>query len=334
MKRLQEFLLKDENKPCAITSDNEPNIAEMNGDHENGHGPMNGTTKDVMQFVSLDKGANKEQNVIIPITDNHTKTTKPIKPQRIVNLNDGEKGIQFENASAAWSLNEKNKRGVFNINAVIKPGLCTIVGQVGSGKSTLLNCILGELTLDSGTLTICGTISFSAQEPWLFEGSVRDNIVFVDEYDEQRYNDVVHVCALERDFKLMPLKDSTIVGERGMSLSGGQKARVNLARAIYRKADIYLLDDPLSAVDAHVGKHIFEKCIRDYLKDKICVLVTHQLQYLKNVQHIICMKEGKIEAQGPFTTLERINKEALMYSQEDGNHEGAETFESRVRELL
>lgn len=134
IKRLQEFLLKEENKLCAITSDNVPNKAKMNGEHENGHA-INGTTKAAIQFVSLENEANKEHNVTIPIADNGTKTTKPIKVQRIVNMNYGEKRIQFENATAAWSLNEKNKRGVFDINAVIKPGLCTIVGQVGSGKS-------------------------------------------------------------------------------------------------------------------------------------------------------------------------------------------------------
>lgn len=208
VKRLQEFLLKDENKPGALTWDNEPNKTKMNGEHENGYA-MNGTT-------TAENKANKDHNVTIPITDNGTKTTRPIKRQRIVNLNTIEKGIQFENASAAWSLNEKNKRGVFDINAVIKPGLCAIIGQVGSGKSCLLNVLLGELSLDDGTVTINGSISFASQEPWLFEGTVRDNILFVDEYDEQRYNDVVRVCALERDFKLMPLKDLTIVGERGV----------------------------------------------------------------------------------------------------------------------
>jgi len=141
------------------------------------------------------------------------------------------------------------------------------------------------------------------------------------------------VCALERDLELFPHGDSTIVGERGVSLSGGQRARVNLARAIYKKADIYLLDDPLSAVDTHVGKHIFEKCIREYLKvikcfffcsnkqfdklififkDKICILVTHQLQYLKDVEHIVLFDSGRISAYGTLQHLKTTKSYSLL----------------------
>lgn len=109
---------------------------------------------------------------------------------------------------------------------------------------------------------------------------------------------VVKRCALERDFSLLPHGDKTIVGERGVSLSGGQRARINLARAVYKQADIYLLDDPLSAVDTHVGKQLFEDCIAGYLRTKMCILVTHQLQYLKEVDHIIILENGVIKAEG------------------------------------
>lgn len=108
----------------------------------------------------------------------------------------------------------------------------------------------------------------------------------------------------------------------------------SLARAIYKQSDIYLLDDPLSAVDTHVGKHIFEKCIKGFLADKICVLVTHQLQYLKNVQHVVLMNAGKIEAQGPFQTLQRFNKKSLMHAQEEGDQNAIDTFQSRVSFFL
>lgn len=120
------------------------------------------------------------------------------------------------------------------------------------------------------------------------------------------------MCALERDFDLLPYGDQTIVGERGSSLSGGQRARVNLARAIYRKADIYLLDDPLSAVDAHVGKHIFQRCVLGFLKDKVCVLATHQLQYLKDVEHLVLMNAGEIVAQGSFRALKKSKMHSLL----------------------
>lgn len=236
--------------------------------------------------------------------------------KRVQMVESPHKYVRFEKATAAWEQNEGNQmNGIFDISVDIDSGLCAIVGPVGSGKSTLLNVILGELELDKGSLTINGSMSYASQEPWLFVGSVRDNIVFVEDFDELRYNKVVEVCALERDFKLLPHGDKTIVGEQGSSLSGGQKARVNLARAIYKQSDIYLLDDPLSAVDTHVGKHIFEKCINEFLADKICVLVTHQLQYLTDVSHVLLMNKGTVEAHGPFWTLEKLNKEPLMHAQ-------------------
>ena len=119
--------------------------------------------------------------------------------------------------------------------------------------------ILNELPLESGSIQVNGKVSFASQEAWTFNGSVQDNILFGTEYEETRYNQVVKECALDRDFALFPYGDKTLVGERGVSLSGGQKARITLARALYRDADIYLLDDPLSAVDTAVAKHIFQK---------------------------------------------------------------------------
>ncbi|CAG2117708.1 unnamed protein product, partial [Medioppia subpectinata] len=134
-----------------------------------------------------------------------------------------------------------------------------IIGPVGSGKSSLLMALLRELELLSGSIHMNGTVSYSAQEPWSFNNSVRNNILFGREYDESRYKDVVRVAALERDLKIFPFGDRTLVGEKGVSLSGGQKARITLARSLYRNADICLMDDPLSAVDAAVAEHIFEQ---------------------------------------------------------------------------
>lgn len=123
----------------------------------------------------------------------------------------------------------------------------------------------------------------------MFAATVRQNILFGQDYHKKRYNEVVKVCALERDFEQFPNGDLTLIGDRGASLSGGQKARINLARAVYREADIYLLDDPLSAVDVHVGKHLFEKCINGYLAHKTRILVTHQVYHLKDADHIVVM---------------------------------------------
>ena len=163
--------------------------------------------------------------------------------------------------------------------------------------------ILNELPLESGNIQVNGKPSFASQEAWTFNGSVRDNILFGAEYDQARYNQVVNVCALERDFSLFPYGDKTLVGERGVSLSGGQKARLTLARALYRDVDIYLLDDPLSAVDTAVAKHIFQNCILDYLKIKATILVTHQIQFLQKATRILVLKDGKAIACGTFDEL-------------------------------
>lgn len=145
------------------------------------------------------------------------------------------------------------------------------------------------MAITKGSIDVNGTISYASQEPWVFAATIRQNILFGQPYEKKRYNHVVKVCALEKDFEQFADRDHTLVGERGASLSGGQKARINLARAVYRDVDIYLLDDPLSAVDIHVGKHLFEECIDGYLANKTRVLVTHQVYHLKHADHIIIL---------------------------------------------
>lgn len=154
--------------------------------------------------------------------------------------------------------------------------------------------ILGEITVDSGVISVGGGVSYASQEPWLFAATVRNNILFGETYNKQWYEKVVKVCALEKDFEQFPQGDRTLVGDRGVSLSGGQKARINLARSIYRKSDIYIMDDPLSAVDTHVGRYLFEECICKHLRRKTRILVTHQLQYLKKAHLIIVMNKVSI----------------------------------------
>ncbi|EDW58559.1 ATP-binding cassette sub-family C member 4 [Drosophila virilis] len=218
-----------------------------------------------------------------------------------------QKCVILRNVTASWDASDGHSNcAIDSFSTDIQDQTLTaVVGPVGAGKSSFLNVLLGEVGIDQGEALVHGKISYAAQEPWVFEGTIRDNIVFVEDYNERRYKKVIKACALERDMELLPRGDLTVVGERGVSLSGGQKARVNLARAVYRKADIYLLDDPLSAVDTHVGKHIFEKCIRDFLSNKIRILVTHQLQYLFDVEHLLLMSSGKVVAQGSYQELQR-----------------------------
>lgn len=216
----------------------------------------------------------------------------------------GEKGIVIKSAYTKW-IPDVSEDTLSNINLTVTPGkLTVIIGPVGAGKSSLLHAILGELPLREGSIKVNGIISYASQEPWLFAGSVRQNILFGSPYDKDRYRQVVKVCALRTDFEQLPYGDKTTVGERGVSLSGGQRARINLARAVYKQADVYLLDDPLSAVDTHVGKHLFEDCIQGYLFHKTVILVTHQLQYLNTVDHIVLMQNGSIQAEGTYQEVQ------------------------------
>lgn len=194
----------------------------------------------------------------------------------------------------AANLNKTAISALRNLTYQVKAGeLMIIVGRVGSGKSSVLMSILGELPLAAGRMQIRGRLSYASQEPWIFAGTVRENVLFGKKFNEARYKEVLRACSLDRDVKLFPQGDETVVGERGVSLSGGQKARINLARAIYYDADIYLLDDPLSAVDTVVAKHIFNECIRGFLKDKAVLLATHQTQFVRKDTKVLFLQEGR-----------------------------------------
>ncbi|KAH8269315.1 hypothetical protein KR018_003153 [Drosophila ironensis] len=233
--------------------------------------------------------------------------------------------VELQSLQARW--NDAHVEPVLdNINMCLrKPQLVAVIGPVGSGKSSLIQAILGELPPERGSLKVEGRLSYAAQEPWLFNASVRDNILFGLPMDKHRYRSVIRKCALERDLELLQ-GDHTMVGERGASLSGGQRARISLARAVYRQADIYLLDDPLSAVDTHVGRHLFEECMRGYLRDKLVVLVTHQLQFLEHADLIVIMDKGRVTAIGSYEDMLHSGQDfAQLLAQETheemGDHE-------------
>ncbi|XP_073947056.1 probable multidrug resistance-associated protein lethal(2)03659 isoform X2 [Choristoneura fumiferana] len=240
---------------------------------------------------------------ITPLSRQPNTEAGSSKNLKVKDLRKDQVKVRFDDASSRW-IKSSDKDDVQDINLQIFSGsLTTIIGAVGSGKSTLLHMILGELPCARGSLQTTGSVSYASQEPWLFVGSVRQNILFGQPFVKSRYMEVCRVCALERDISLFPHGDKTVVGERGVALSGGQRARINLARAVYKEADIYLLDDPLSAVDTQVAKHIFERCIKRYLANKTVVLVTHQLQFIKSVDQIVIMDKCKIIADGAFNDL-------------------------------
>ncbi|KAI7821028.1 hypothetical protein BC939DRAFT_456317 [Gamsiella multidivaricata] len=193
-----------------------------------------------------------------------------------------------------------------DINLEVGRGTLTaIVGRVGQGKSSLLSALISDMYKLHGKVQISGRIAYVPQQAWILNKSLKDNIVFDNEYDEARYQRVLFACGLEPDIAILPAGDATEIGERGINLSGGQKQRVSLARAAYDDADIYLLDDPLSAVDAHVDRHLWENLIgpSGLLRSKTRVLVTHGIHHLRHVDQIVVLKDGAIEEKGGYREL-------------------------------
>lgn len=181
--------------------------------------------------------------------------------------------------------------------------LIAVIGSVGSGKSSLLGALAGDMRKTGGKIKLASTRAFCPQYAWIQNSTLQDNILFGKPYRSKWYRSVIDACALGPDLDILPSGDQTEIGERGITLSGGQKQRLNIARAIYFDADIILMDDPLSAVDAHVGRHIMDKAICGLMKDKCRILATHQLHVLNRCDRIIWMEDGHIQAIDTFNNL-------------------------------
>ena len=224
--------------------------------------------------------------------------------------------VSIENVTCDWKQVSEHP-ALQNVSLIATDGqLVGISGPVGSGETSLLMCILEELPISSGKISCIGKIAFVSQMPWVYSGTVRENILFGNQFDVQRYNNVIEVCDLQKDIALFSKLDLTEIGQRGVLLSGGQRARVNLARAIYSNADIYLLDDPLRAVDAKVGKHLFERCIKGFLDGRIRILVTHHLQFLEKTDSIVIMQNGTVVCQETFSRLTKDREGVFSFSTE------------------
>ncbi|KAM9409966.1 LOW QUALITY PROTEIN: ATP-binding cassette sub-family C member 12 [Pholidichthys leucotaenia] len=253
----------------------------------------------------------------------------------LIRAKDSGVAIEMRNATLSWTqpqnhpdpqhstangMNEQNLDRTFedksteaiptlrNITFTLPKGnLLGVCGNVGSGKSSLISSILEQMYLIGGSVTADGRFAYVSQQAWIFHGTVRDNILLGEPFDQAKYDRVVDICSLRPDLKILPYGDQTEIGERGLNLSGGQKQRISLARAVYSNNDIFLLDDPLSAVDAHVGKHIFEECIKKELRGKSVILVTHQLQYLEFCDNILVLEDGEIQEAGNHDALMKDN---------------------------
>uniref|UniRef100_A0A8D3E5I5 ABC-type glutathione-S-conjugate transporter n=1 Tax=Scophthalmus maximus TaxID=52904 RepID=A0A8D3E5I5_SCOMX len=228
---------------------------------------------------------------------------RPDNVERRRHSSDGD-GVVIEDGFFSWS--HDGSPCLRRINVKVKTGsLVAVVGHVASGKSSLLAAMLGEMARRRGFVSIKGSVGYAPQQAWVQNASLKDNILFGGERKESWYHRVLEACALLPDLDLLPARDGTEIGEKGLNLSGGQKQRVSLARAVYRKSDVYLLDDPLSAVDAHVGQHIFDRVIgpRGILRDKTRVLVTHGLNFLSKADLVLVMEDGQISEMGSYTEL-------------------------------
>ncbi|KAI4464900.1 atp-binding cassette sub-family c [Holotrichia oblita] len=191
-------------------------------------------------------------------------------------------------------IRSKDNKQVLTANLQLEKSLIALTGPVGSGKTIFLKTLLGDLEYE-GDLKVNGNISYAAQEPWLFPGTIKQNILFGKPFIRDRYDKIVKVCALEKDIFSMPKGDETLVTDEGICLSRGQQDRINLARALYKEADIYLIDNCFSSLDANISKYIFENCVKYFLSDKLCIFVSTKNSYLHEADLILSINDGKIE---------------------------------------
>lgn len=217
-----------------------------------------------------------------------------------VTQNKSDDALSIANGTFTWGGESTTLK---NINMKVKKGnLTAVVGSVGCGKTSLVSALLGEMEKLSGLANVDGKVAYVPQQAWIQNATLQDNILFGKPLNKQLYDQVLDACALTPDLAMLPAGDQTEIGEKGINLSGGQKQRVALARAVYNNADIYLLDDPLSAVDSHVGKHIFDNVFGEngLLKHKTRLLVTHAVVYLPKVDEIYVMVNGEITESGSY----------------------------------
>ncbi|KAJ3698578.1 hypothetical protein LUZ61_002283 [Rhynchospora tenuis] len=241
--------------------------------------------------------------------------------------------VSIKDGFFSWESNAERPT-LSNVNLDIPVGsLVAVVGSTGEGKTSLVSAMLGELPAVSGSNTsviIRGSVAYVPQISWIFNATVRDNILFGSPFDPMRYERAIEVTSLQHDLDLLPGGDLTEIGERGVNISGGQKQRVSMARAVYSDSDVYIFDDPLSALDAHVGRQVFDKCIKDELRNKTRVLVTNQLHFLPYVDRILLVHDGVVKEEGTFEELsdtgelfkKLMENAGKMEEQQDDEKEG------------
>ncbi|XP_076894915.1 ABC transporter C family member 3-like [Bidens hawaiensis] len=219
--------------------------------------------------------------------------------------------VEIIDGNFSWDATSCNPT-LIDVNFRVFDGMkVAVCGPVGSGKSSLLSCILGEVPKLSGKVKVAGTKAYVGQTPWIQSGTIEQNILFGKEMDRGSYEKVLEVCDLKKDLEVLSFGDQTVIGERGINLSGGQKQRIQIARALYQDADIYLFDDPFSAVDAITGNHIFKECMMDFLESKTVIYVTHQVEFLPAADLILVLKDGRITQAGKYDDIMNLGSDFL-----------------------
>ncbi|KAF9018072.1 hypothetical protein BGZ52_004548, partial [Haplosporangium bisporale] len=303
--RLREFLNSEEVDDENVLRDENPSASDLA--YEIKDGTFGWYSPESMQ-ISLErqkKEADEKVKATKALKDNKTEGKEGVSENgdnvTLSDLTVDEKDLDTpKNGSSAESMGPV----LHDIQLQVKRGsLTAVVGRVGSGKSSLAGALLGEMYRYSGTVRSHGSLAYVAQSAWILNDTVRNNILFGRPYDKERYLNTVRSCALITDFQMLVNSDKTIIGEKGINLSGGQKQRISIARAVYADADVYIFDDPLSAVDAHVDHHIFENAITSILAHKTRILITNGVNHLSTVDQIVVIKAGRISQDGTYADL-------------------------------
>ncbi|KAI0446600.1 P-loop containing nucleoside triphosphate hydrolase protein [Xylaria telfairii] len=284
MKRIQDFMLSEDQEDSAVFKPENENAVEISDASFTWE--RTPTQENDKAGAAGKKGAPKKEK------------KPPAKTEK------GAETSESNSDTASTLMDEREPFKLENLNLAIgRKELIAVIGSVGSGKTSLLAALAGDMRKTSGEVVLGASRAFCPQYAWIQNASVRKNILFGKDMKREWYKEVIKACALQPDLDMLPDGDATEIGERGITVSGGQKQRLNIARAIYFDADIVLMDDPLSAVDAHVGRHIMDNAILGLLKDKCRILATHQLWVLNRCDRIVWMDGGKIRAVDTFDKL-------------------------------
>lgn len=316
--RLQEYLLAEEIKDETLVDDNLDFAIEVSGGGFTWERSMNEMEKFQGERTKAERKEDRKQR-------KQDRKDEAAREKR-----------REENPETATISTETTTLEPFTLKDInLQVGrneLIAVVGSVGSGKTSLLAALAGDMRKTAGSVKRGARVAYCPQYAWIQNASVKENIVFGREFQESWYWEVVDACALQQDLDMLPAGDATEIGERGITVSGGQKQRLNIARAIYFDADIVLLDDPLSAVDAHVGKHLFDKAICGLMSNKCRILATHQLHVINKVDRVVWMEDGKIEAIGTYDKLMESNAEFAKMMGEIATEAQAEKMDDNEKD--